>query len=127
MFRQLKMSHKLWLAVSAIVVLLVAVVGFSGTGPLVDTGAERGRDPGGEPAARCRGAMDRPDGHERHPYPGTGAQHEPAVQAEFMDAIAATSAKISEVQKSLEAMPLSDREKRRWTRSLQPARTWLRA
>ena len=30
MFHHLKMGHKLWLAVAAIVVLLVGVVGFSG-------------------------------------------------------------------------------------------------
>ena len=35
----------------------------------------------------------------------------PAVQSEFKDVIAATSAQISEVQKSLESLALSDREK----------------
>ena len=111
MFQQLKMGHKLWLAVAAIVVLLVAVVGFSG----------------------YRSAKTQADGNAvlkevttRHDavvhWSGlteTNAvrtlalvlSEEPAVQAEFKDAIAATSAKIGEVQKSLEALPLSDREK----------------
>ena len=111
MFQQLKMGHKLWLAVAAIVVLLVAVVGFSG----------------------YRSAKTQADGNAvlkevttRHDavvhWSGlteTNAvrtlalvlSEEPAVQAEFKDAIAAPSAKIGEVQKSLEALPLSDREK----------------
>ncbi len=51
---------------------------------------------------------------------------EPAVQTEFKDAIAATSTQISEVQKSLEAMPLSDRpKKRRWTKLLSLVKRWL--
>ena len=37
--------------------------------------------------------------------------NDPAVEAEFKDVIAATSAQISEVQKSLESMALSDADK----------------
>ncbi len=111
MFRQLKMSHKLWLAVSAIVVLLVAVVGFSGY---------RSASTRVQSEAVIQEVSQRHDAVVQ--WAGlTDANairtlalvlsDEPAVQAEFKDAIAATSAKISEVQKSLEAMPLSDREK----------------
>jgi methyl-accepting chemotaxis protein len=111
MFRQLKMSHKLWLAVSAIVVLLVAVVGFLGY---------RSASTRVQSEAVIQEVSQRHDAVVQ--WAGlTDANairtlalvlsDEPAVQAEFKDAIAATSAKISEVQKSLEAMPLSDREK----------------
>ena len=37
--------------------------------------------------------------------------NDPAVEAEFKDVIAATSAQISKVQKSLESMALSDADK----------------
>ena len=97
MFRQLKMSHKLWLAVSAIVVLLVAVVGFSGY---------RSASTRVQSEAVIQEVSQRLDAVVQW----AGLTETNAVR-EFQDAIAATSAKISEVQKSLEAMPLSDREK----------------
>ena len=111
MLQNLKMGHKLWLAVASIVVLLVAVVGWSGYRSA---------------KTQANGNAILKDVTVRHDavvhWSGlteTNAvrtlalvlSEEPAVQAEFKDAIAATSAKIGEVQKSLEAMPLSDREK----------------
>ena len=111
MFQQLKMGHKLWLAVTVIVVLLVAVVGFSGY---------RSAKTRADADVILQATVQRHDAVVQ--WAGlteTNAvrtlalvlSDDPAMQAEFKDAMAATSAKISEVQKSLEALALSDREK----------------
>ncbi|UCV00687.1 methyl-accepting chemotaxis protein [Acidovorax radicis] len=111
MFHQLKMGHKLWFAVAAIVVLLVAVVGFSGFRS-AKTQAE-GNAILQEVSMRHDAVVHWAGLTETNAVRTLALvlSEEPAVQAEFKDAIAATSAKIGEVQKSLEAMPLSDREK----------------
>ena len=111
MFRQLKMGHKLWLAVTAIVVLLVAVVGFSGyrsASTRVQSEAVTQ-----EVSQRLDAVVQWAGLTETNAVRTLALvlSDEPEVQTEFKDAIAATSTKISEVQKSLEAMPLLDREK----------------
>ena len=111
MFQNLKIGRKLWLAVIGIVVSLVAVVGFS---------AYRSAQTQSKGNAALLEATARHDAVVQ--WSGLTESNavrtlavvlsdEPAVQAEFKDVMAATSAKISAVQKSLEAMPLSDREK----------------
>ncbi len=111
MLQRLKMSHKLWLAVAAIVVLLTAVVGFSGA---------RSASTRAQSDAILDAVVQRHDavvtwaGLTETNAVRTLAlvlSEEPAVQAEFKDAITATSQQISAVQKSLEALNLSEREK----------------
>ena len=111
MFQRLKMGHKLWLVVIIIVVSLVAVVAFSGY---------RSASTRAQSEVILQDAVARHDAVVR--WAGlteTNAvrtlavvlSDEPAIQAEFKAAMASTSAKIGEVQKSLEGMQLSEREK----------------
>ena len=116
MFHHLKMGHKLWLAVAAIVVLLVGVVGFSGYRSA---------------ATRAQSEIVIAEASQRHDAVVKWAglteinavrtlalnlSGEPAMESEFKEAMAATSAQISEVQKSLEGMGLTEREKAQMTK-----------
>ena len=111
MSMQLRMAHKLWLAVILIVVMLVAVVGFAAyrsakVQDQVDTVTR-------EMNARVQAAL-RWSGLTETNAARTQAlivSNDPAVEAEFKDVIGATSAQISEVQKSLESMALSDADR----------------
>ena len=116
MFHHLKMGHKLWLAVAAIVVLLVGVIGFSGYRSA---------------ATRAQSDIAMAEVSQRHDAVVKWAglteinavrtlalnlSGEPAMESEFKEAMAATSAQISEVQKSLEGMGLTEREKAQMTK-----------
>ncbi len=109
--KPLRMAHKLWLAVILIVVMLVAVVGFAAyRSAKVQAQADAVSK---EMEARVQAAL-RWSGLTETNAARTQAlivSNDPAVEAEFKDVIAATSAQISEVQKSLESMALSDADK----------------
>ncbi len=109
--KQFRMAHKLWLAVVLIVVLLAAVVGFSGyRSAKVQAEADAVAK---DMEARVQAAI-RWSGLTETNAARTQAlivSGDAAVEAEFKDVIAATTAQISEVQKSLEAMALSDADK----------------
>ncbi|KAB2895848.1 MAG: HAMP domain-containing protein, partial [Burkholderiaceae bacterium] len=109
--RQFRMAHKLWLAVVLIVVALVAVVGFSGyRSAQVQARSDALAK---EMAARVEAAI-RWAGLTETNAARTQAlivSNDPSVEAEFKDVIASTSAQITEVQKSIEAMDLSDTDK----------------
>lgn len=111
MLSNLKMSQKLWLAVAAIVLILAAVVGFSGY---------RAASVQATSDAAISQAMERLDAANRwRALTETNAARTQAVvlsseaimEEQFKDVMAATSANISTVQKSLEALALSDRER----------------
>ncbi|WP_197904984.1 methyl-accepting chemotaxis protein [Acidovorax sp. 210-6] len=111
MVKQLRMAHKLWVAVVAIVLMLVFVMGFSAyRSAKMQAQADVAIK---EATARVEAAI-RWTGLTETNAARTQAlivSNDPAVEAEFKDDIAATSAQISEVQKSLEAMALSDADK----------------
>ena len=102
--KQFRMAHKLWLAVALIVVLLASVVGFSGyRSAKVQTEADAMAQ---DMEARVQAAI-RWSGLTETNAARTQAlivSGDAAVEAEFKDVIAATTAQISEVQKSLETM-----------------------
>ncbi|MFN4118366.1 methyl-accepting chemotaxis protein [Acidovorax sp.] len=111
MLNQLRMAHKLWAAVILIVVMLVAVVGFAAyRSAKVQAHADAVTK---EMESRVQAAL-RWSGLTETNAARTQAlivSNDPAVEAEFKDVIAATSAQITEVQKSLESMALSDADK----------------
>src|SRR5690606_12402219 len=105
---QLRITHKLWLSVLAIVVMLVAVVAFSGSRSArvtadsdIATAAMSARV---EAAIRWAGLTEANAARTHAMVVST----EPAVGAAFKDSMANTSAQISEEQKKLEAMALGD-------------------
>lgn len=111
MFQQLKIGHKLWMAVSVIGLLLVAVVAFAG----YESAKTRA-----ESEVILKDVLTRHDAVVR--WAGLTEinavrtlavvlSNEPEVQLEFKEAMASTSAQISEVQKTLEGMNLSAPEK----------------
>ena len=111
MLNQLRIAHKLWLAVAFIVVMLIAVVGFSGyRSAKVQAQADAvAMEMQNRVTAAIRWA-----GLTETNAARTQAlivSSDPAVELEFKDAISATSAQISEVQKSMEGMALSDQDK----------------
>ncbi|MGL6205263.1 MAG: methyl-accepting chemotaxis protein, partial [Giesbergeria sp.] len=111
MTNNLRMGHKLWLAVLAIIVLLVAVVGFAG---YRSSKSQAQADAvTRELATRVESAL-KWQGLTETNAARTQAMivsSDPAVEAEFKDVIAATSAQIGQVQKSLEAMDLTEADK----------------
>ncbi|WP_269466979.1 methyl-accepting chemotaxis protein [Acidovorax carolinensis] len=111
MLNQLRIAHKLWLAVVLIVVMLIAVVGFSGyRSAKVQAQADAVAK---EMEARVSSAI-RWAGLTETNAARTQAlivSSDPAVELEFKDVISATSAQISEVQKSLEAMSLAEQDR----------------
>ncbi len=111
MTNNLRMGHKLWLAVLAIIVLLVAVVGFAG---YRSSKSQAQADAvTRELATRVESAL-KWQGLTETNAARTQAMivsSDPAVEAEFKDVIAATSAQIGQVQKSLEAMELTEADK----------------
>ncbi len=111
MTHNLRMAHKLWLAVFLIIVPLVSVVGFAGYS--LSKSQAQADAVTRELATRLASAL-KWQGLTETNAARTQAMivsSDPALEAEFKEHIAATSAQISEVQKSLEAMELSDADK----------------
>ncbi|GKT00127.1 MCP four helix bundle domain-containing protein [Acidovorax sp. SUPP3434] len=109
--KNLRISHKLWGAVVAIVIALAAVVGTSAYRSAATQA--RSAQVTADMAMRVEAAL-RWAGLTETNAARTQAiivSSDPAMEAEFKDLIAATSAQITEVQKSLEALPLSDADK----------------
>ena len=121
----LRMAHKLWLAVVTIVVLLVAVVAFSGyRSAQVQARSDMvARDM----QARVNAAITWAGLTETNAARTQAliVSNDAAVETEFKDVIAATSAKISEVQKSLESMALSDADKAQMARIAAARKTMI--
>ena len=113
---QLRMAHKLWLAVTAIVLAMVVVVGVSAyRSARVQAQSEAlSSEMGGriDAAVRWMGMTETNAARTQ----ALVVSNDPAVEAEFKEVIAATSARISEVQKSLEAMPLGEADKAQMAR-----------
>ncbi|CAB5658506.1 Ribose and galactose chemoreceptor protein [Delftia tsuruhatensis] len=126
---RLRMAHKLWLAVAAIVVALVAVVGLSGyRSARVQAQSDavaRDMDARVQAAVRWMGLTETNAARTQ----ALVVSGDAAVEAEFKDVIAATSAQITEVQKSLEAMPLAEVDRAQMARiaAARKAMTELRA
>ncbi|KQO25978.1 chemotaxis protein [Acidovorax sp. Leaf76] len=125
MFQRIRIAQKLWLAVLFIVVMLAGVVGFSAyRSAKVQAEAD---EVSREMQARV-GAAIRWAGLTETNAARTQAlivSSDPAVEAEFKDAITATSAQITEVQKSLEAMTLSDADKAQMAKIADARKTMI--
>ena len=125
MFQRIRIAQKLWLAVIFIVVMLAGVVGFSAyRSAKVQAQAD---EVAREMQARV-GAAIRWTGLTETNAARTQAlivSSDPAVEAEFKDVITATSAQISEVQKSLEGMALSDADKAQMAKIADARKTML--
>ncbi|MFN3439157.1 MAG: methyl-accepting chemotaxis protein [Acidovorax sp.] len=123
--KHLRMAHKLWLAVILIVVMLVAVVGFAAyRSAQVQARADAVTK---EMEQRVQAAL-RWSGLTETNAARTQAlivSSDPAVEAEFKDVITATSAQISEVQKSLESMALSDADKQQMAKIAAARKTMI--
>ncbi len=111
MSKHLRMAQKLWLAVLLIVLMLLAVVGFaayrSAAVQAQSDSVGREMDSRVQAALRWTGLTETNAARTQ----ALIVSNDPAVEAEFKDLISATSAQITEVQKSLEAMALSDADK----------------
>ena len=125
MLNQLRIAHKLWAAVILIVLMLVAVVGFAAyRSAKVQVHADAVAK---EMESRVQAAL-RWSGLTETNAARTQAlivSSDPAVEAEFKDVIAATSAQISEVQKSLESMALSDADRAQMGRIAAARKTMI--
>ncbi|MCW8199258.1 HAMP domain-containing protein [Verminephrobacter aporrectodeae subsp. tuberculatae] len=111
MHTRFRMAHKLWLAVLLIVVLLVAVLGISGY-RLVQVQAQADAV-ANDMTARVQAAL-RWSGLVEVNVARTRiliASPDPALEAQFKATMVATSAQITEVQKSLQTMALTDADK----------------
>ena len=123
--KHLRMAHKLWLAVILIVVMLVAVVGFAAyRSAQVQAQADAVTK---EMEQRVQAAL-RWSGLTETNAARTQAlivSSDPAVEAEFKDVITATSAQISQVQKSLESMALSEADKQQMAKIAAARKTMI--
>ncbi|MBU0747526.1 MAG: MCP four helix bundle domain-containing protein [Gammaproteobacteria bacterium] len=123
--KHFRMAHKLWMAVILIVVLLVAVVGFAAyRSAQVQAQADAVTK---EMEQRVQAAL-RWSGLTETNAARTQAlivSSDPAVEAEFKDVITATSAQISQVQKSLESMVLSDADKQQMAKIAAARKTMI--
>ncbi|MDP3226885.1 MAG: methyl-accepting chemotaxis protein [Acidovorax sp.] len=123
--KHLRMAHKLWMAVIFIVVMLVAVVGFAAyRSAQVQAQADAVTK---EMEQRVQAAL-RWSGLTETNAARTQAlivSSDPAVEAEFKDVITATSAQISQVQKSLESMALSEADKQQMAKIAAARKTMI--
>jgi len=123
--KHLRMAHKLWLAVILIVVMLVAVVGFAAyRSAQVQAQADAVTK---EMEQRVQAAL-RWSGLTETNAARTQAlivSSDPAVETEFKDVITATSAQISQVQKSLESMALSEADKQQMAKIAAARKTMI--
>ncbi|MCW5235866.1 methyl-accepting chemotaxis protein [Verminephrobacter eiseniae] len=118
-----RMAHKLWLAVVSIVVLLLIVLGFSGY--RLDRAQARADAMASDMASRVQAAM-RWAGLVEVNVARTqilSIISDPDAEAQFKDVMVATSAQIGEVQKSLEAMALTDADKAQMAKLAQLRQT----
>ena len=125
MLNRMHIAHKLWLAVVFIVLALVAVVGFSGyRSAKVQAASEvvqKNMDSRISAAARWMSLTETNAARTL----AVILSKDPAVGAEFTDAMAATSAQISEVQKSLESMALREADKAQMARIAEARKAML--
>ena len=111
MLNQWRIAHQLWLAVAFVITMLVLIVGFSGyrTAMLQTQGDAVSRELGARlDAASLWMGLTQTNAARTQ---ALVTSSDPAVEAAFKDVIAATSAQISEVQKSIEAMALTEADK----------------
>ena len=111
MLNQWRIAHQLWLAVAFVITMLVLIVGFSGyrTAMLQTQGDTVSRELGARlDAASLWMGLTQTNAARTQ---ALVTSSDPAVEATFKDVIAATSAQISEVQKSIEAMALTEADK----------------
>ncbi len=109
-------AGRLWISVAAVILSLVGLIGFSSvrTGNLNAEAAAIEQQMGAKRAAAERWASMTTTNVTR--VQAAAISSDPAVDALFKDEIAATIAKISEVQKAIEAMALTDKDKSLMTR-----------
>ena len=109
--QQLRMAHKLWAAVIAIVIALVAVVGFSGyrtsKSQAQAEASARIMNAKIEAALRWVGLTETNAARTL----ALVVSKEAELAAQFKEAIPATSAQITEIQKNIEAMQPSEADK----------------
>ncbi|SDM18999.1 Methyl-accepting chemotaxis protein [Oryzisolibacter propanilivorax] len=127
--KSLRLSHKLWLAVAAIVVALVAVVGVSA---LRSARAQAEADVVLQGSAQRQQLVTRWKSLTELNAARTLAlvlSSEIEVERAFQDDLAATSARISQMQKELEALDLTEAERAQMARvaSARKTMTELRA
>ena len=111
MTNNLRIAHKLWLSVLALIVLLVAVMGFAAY--RTSKSQAQADAVTRELASRVELAL-KSQGLTETNAARTQAMivsSDPAVAVEFKDVIAATSAQISQVQKLLESIASNDADK----------------
>jgi len=125
MFQRIRIAQKLWLAVIFIVVMLAGVVGFSAyRSAKVQAEADavsREMQTRVNTAIRWAGLTETNAARTQALIVSSDA----AVEAEFKDVIAATSAQITEVQKSLEGMALSDVDKAQMAKIADARKTMI--
>ncbi len=125
MFQRIRIAQKLWLAVIFIVVMLAGVVGFSAYRTAkVQAEAdevEREMQTRVEAAIRWAGLTETNAARTQ----ALIVSSDPAVEAEFKDVITATSAQITEVQKSLEGIALSDVDKAQMAKIADARKTMI--
>jgi len=125
MFKRIRIAQKLWLAVIFIVVMLAGVVGFSAyRSAKVQAEADvvsREMQTRVSTAIRWAGLTETNAARTQAMI----VSSDPAVEAEFKDVIAATSAQISEVQKSLEGLALSDADKAQMAKIAEARKTMI--
>jgi len=125
MFQRIRIAQKLWLAVFLIVVLLAGVVGLAGY-RTVQVQAQSDAI-AREMQSRVAAAM-RWSGLTETNAARTQAlivSSDLAVEVEFKDLIAGTSAQITEVQKSLEGMALADADKAQMAKIADARKTMI--
>ncbi|MDM4768501.1 methyl-accepting chemotaxis protein [Pelomonas sp. SE-A7] len=107
----LGVAGRLWLAVATVIVALVGLIGFSSarTGKLNAEAAAIDQQMGAKRAAAERWANLTTVNVTR--VQASAISSDPAVDQMYKEEIAATIAKISEVQKSIEGMELTDKDK----------------
>lgn len=125
MLKKMRMTHKLWLAVTLIVAMLVAVAGFSGyRSAKVQAASEavqRDMEERVSAAARWMALTETNSARTL----AVILSSDPAVEAEFKDQITATSAEISKTQKALESMALSEAGKAQMARIAEARRAMV--
>ena len=125
MLNRMRMAQKLWFAVALIVVALAGVVGFSGyrsaSGQAASEAVQKDMEARVGEATRWMALTETNAARTL----AVILSSEPAIEAEFKEQIAATSAQISQAQKKLESMALSDSDKAQMERIAQARKTMI--